>query len=205
MKKSIFGKIGAAAVVLTLVTSSLVGGTFAKYTTSVTGSAKATVAKWNVTFEHGEGDSATPFVKDTEVALINENASVVTTNNTIAPGSNGVITLAVNGNDSEIGYTYEIKADMKDFNVPIKFYEYANSTKGKEIMPDVTTKEAILANGSVTQDKLTEEVNVQVYWEWKDTAEGNETDTDLGDGTTLVKGAIPLTITAEQLYTTSTP
>ena len=45
MKKSIFGKIGAAAVVLTLVTSSLVGGTFAKYTSSASASGKVTAAK----------------------------------------------------------------------------------------------------------------------------------------------------------------
>ncbi|MBS6955305.1 MAG: hypothetical protein KH230_18975 [Enterocloster asparagiformis] len=51
MKKSIFAKIGAAAVVLTLVTSSLVGGTFAKYVTNAKGTATATVAEWGVTFK----------------------------------------------------------------------------------------------------------------------------------------------------------
>ena len=51
MKKSIFGKIGAAAVVLTLVTSSLVGGTFARYATEKSATATAAVAQWNVSFK----------------------------------------------------------------------------------------------------------------------------------------------------------
>ena len=57
MKKSIFGKIGAAAVVLTLVTSSLVGGTFAKYVTNASAKANVTVASWGVTFNKDENAS----------------------------------------------------------------------------------------------------------------------------------------------------
>lgn len=49
MKKGLVSKLGGAALVLTLVTASLVGGTFAKYTKTISGTATATVAKFNLT------------------------------------------------------------------------------------------------------------------------------------------------------------
>lgn len=47
-KRSIAAKLGVAALALTLVTTSLSSGTFAKYTTTVQGQASVTIAKWNV-------------------------------------------------------------------------------------------------------------------------------------------------------------
>lgn len=48
MKKGLVSKLGATAVVLTLVTASLVGGTFARYTKEVIGTASVKVAKFNL-------------------------------------------------------------------------------------------------------------------------------------------------------------
>ncbi|WP_276949917.1 hypothetical protein [Enterocloster lavalensis] len=198
MKKSIFGKIGAAAVVLTLVTSSLVGGTFAKYATSVTGSASATVAKWNVTFKNGEG----AFTKDSKIALTNKNEKLSVAADTIAPGSYGVMTLKVEGNDSQVGYSYKITADMADVNVPVKFYEYTNSTKGKECAKSGDSY--TLADGSVKVTDATKDATVEIYWEWTDDGTQDVAHTELGSDPTTVKGEIPLTITAEQFVDTTT-
>ena len=46
MKKNHAARLGALALALTLVSTCLMGGTLAKYTTTVTGTATATVAKW---------------------------------------------------------------------------------------------------------------------------------------------------------------
>ena len=46
MKKTKFMRAALLLLVLTLITSCFVGGTFAKYTTSANGSDSARVAKW---------------------------------------------------------------------------------------------------------------------------------------------------------------
>ena len=49
MKKRFnFGRLGALALALTLITTCLTGGTLAKYTSSTVGTGTATVAKWAV-------------------------------------------------------------------------------------------------------------------------------------------------------------
>ncbi len=100
MKKSIFGKIGAAAVVLTLVTSSLVGGTFAKYMTNASGTAAGTVANWGVTFKNGENE------------FTGENAKITLTGkggkDTLLPGDKGSFTIKLDGSSADVGFTYTI-------------------------------------------------------------------------------------------------
>lgn len=85
MKKSIFGKIGAAAVVLTLVTSSLVGGTFAKYTSSATGQATATAAQWKVEFAKNDNSA---FTNTADIVLEGKGAD-----NKVIPGDKGSLRL----------------------------------------------------------------------------------------------------------------
>ena len=100
MKKSIFGKIGAAAVVLTLVTSSLVGGTFAKYATYMDATAKATVAKWGVAFKDGED-----VISDsTEIKLLGSGQD-----GKILPGDDKSFTIKIAGSGSDVGFDYTIK------------------------------------------------------------------------------------------------
>lgn len=103
MKKSIFSKVGAAAMVLTLVTASLVGGTFAKYTSTASSTATATAAAWNITFKGN--DSA--FSNETSITLSNNDAG--RKENKIVPGDSGTLKFEVLGNDSEVGFDYTIK------------------------------------------------------------------------------------------------
>ena len=46
-EKSYVARLGALALVLTLMTTCLTGGTLAKFVTEVEGTATATVAAWN--------------------------------------------------------------------------------------------------------------------------------------------------------------
>lgn len=103
MKKSIFSKVGAAAMVLTLVTASLVGGTFAKYTSTVSGTATATAAKWNITFEGNDKE----FSKSSNIVLSKNDAG--RKDDVIVPGDTGTVKFEVLGNDSEVGFDYTIK------------------------------------------------------------------------------------------------
>ena len=69
MKKNHAARLGALALSLTLVSTCLMGGTLAKYTTTVTGTATATVAKW-VFNAYDATDNTKQFnVKLTDTAL----------------------------------------------------------------------------------------------------------------------------------------
>lgn len=105
MKKGIFAKLGAVACVLTLVTTSLVGGTFAKYTSKIETNTTAVAAKWGVVFNDSTGNSIT---NNTAVELVNTNDNAPSKDGTIAPGSTGEIAIDVVGTDSEVPFDYEI-------------------------------------------------------------------------------------------------
>ena len=53
MKKNRILKLGLLALTLTLVTASLVSGTFAKYITTASGTGAVSVAKWHATVSDG--------------------------------------------------------------------------------------------------------------------------------------------------------
>lgn len=133
MKKSIFTKVGAAAVVLTLVTASLVGGTFAKYTSSASGSAKATIAKWDVAFT----GNSTEFTKDLEIALEGTGAD-----KTVAPGDTGELVLAVNAKNTQVDvdYTITLPTTSTEGTSYLKFYLKKDDGTREEIKAPVTGK-----------------------------------------------------------------
>ena len=196
MTKSIFAKIGAAAVVLTLVTSSLVGGTFAKYTSSTTGTGTAQVAKWAIAFKEGSdtitGDTFTFNLKNT-------NGEVVTTDDKLAPGSEGEVKFVINGAGSEIGYSYSAEADVSGLNgVPIKFYSDAARTTALT----VTDNKITFASTDVALADVGNDQTIDIFWAW-DSASSDSDDTTKGEAGTT--GTIKLAVTAEQLVTTTTP
>lgn len=196
MRKSIFAKIGAAAVVLTLVTSSLVGGTFAKYTSSAAGTGTAQVAKWAIAFKEGDTTVGDTFSFD----LKNTNSEVVTTDDKLAPGSEGEIKFVINGTGSEVGYTYSAEADVSELNgVPIKFYSDAERKTSLTVTAD---KKIAFASKDVALGDVGTDQTIEIYWAWdKDSTDSDDTKQGV-DGTT---GTITLNVTAEQLVTATTP
>lgn len=193
MKKNIIAKIGTAAVVLTMVTASLVGGTFAKYTSTVEGSAKATVAAWKVAFNDGKGQS----IKDTAIVLTNQNTNAGTETDTIAPGSYGTIELTIDGSATEVAFQYDIVLDKVGLgDIPIKFYDKAiNETDKTEYTADagkttiqIPTSTPVTAKSSATET---------IYWEW--VSQGDVEDTKLGNSETKVEGTIKIKMTATQI------
>ncbi len=192
MKKSIFSKVGAAAVVLTLVTASLVGGTFAKYTSTVTATGKATVAKWAVAMK--ANDQAIEGNKF-EFSLVNKNPNAVTATDKIGPESYGEINMTVDGTGSEVGFKYEIIFDVTNLGgVPIKFYSDATMETELTYTANKATMEGTVAQGAITPQNKT------VYWKWV----SQDDTTDTGLGTTPITGTIGVTMTASQLIETAT-
>lgn len=185
MKKSIFSKLGAGALVLTLVTASLVGGTFAKYTSTVTGSATATVAKWAVDLKSG-GTS----VEGATLKLENANVAITTTDNKLAPGTHGTLALTLDGTGTEVDYTYTVTLDKTSLGgIPIDFYEGTDNTGTPITFAGNTAELKKDAVGTKTTE------NINIYWEW-DTASSDTDDTALGEAGT--SGALALEMVATQ-------
>lgn len=192
MKKSIFTKIGAAAVALTLVTSSLVGGTFAKYTSTVSASGTASVARWAVAFKEGASNALN--TGSAKVVLKNENTKAATNDGEIAPDSFGTIALMIDGTGSEVGYTYTVTANNGGLGtVPVAFYSDAERTQ----KINFTSNEAEVESGTVALDDVGTAKTVNIYWAWE--SADDATDTSLGE--TPIDGTVTLNITAEQLIT----
>lgn len=194
MKKSIFSKVGAAAVVLTLVTASLVGGTFAEYTTTATGTGTATVAKWAIAMKQNDTEiSNNTFTFD----LANTNTNAATSSGKIGPESQGAIKMTIDGTGSEVGYAYDITFDTSGLGtVPVKFYSDAAMTKELTYNANKATMTGEVAQGDVGTAK-----DVSVYWKWVSTSDTADT----GLGVTPVSGTVAVTMTANQLVKESTP
>lgn len=124
MKKTKLMRAALLLLVLTLITSCFVGGTFAKYTTSATGSDTARVAKWgfkgastidldnlfqSVYYKHEAG---------TDKETVSSNTNV------IAPGTAGVadFDFTYNATDAapEVAYTFTVSTEGSDCDKSIK-------------------------------------------------------------------------------------
>lgn len=115
MKKTKFMRAALLLLVLTLITSCFVGGTFAKYTTSTTGSDSARVAYWGF----DQGASTTIDLFDTTYTSDNgdtvKSSSADNNVNVIAPGTSKTSTFAFGytNNTAESITAPEVKYNFK--------------------------------------------------------------------------------------------
>lgn len=160
-------------LLITIVVIVLVSGTYAKYTSDASGSATATVAKWQI---KANGTDIT--VDDATIAFnlfetINDtgNTAVETDviNNKIAPGTAGKFDLKID-NLSEVTAEYSIDFVLTNTsNIPIEFSTDGTTWK--------TTLDTINSTSNLTAGTGTDTVTVQ--WRW--VFNGNDgTDTTLG-------------------------
>lgn len=138
-KSRILMSLGTSVLALSLITSSLVGGTFAKYTSTVAGSDTARVAKFNFEVKSGNtvltkaGETIDLFatVNDTGV-FADADSKNVNTEKLVAPGVEGTFGLVVT-NQSEVAVKAnltitETAADGKAANTVPIIYAYSDPT-----------------------------------------------------------------------------
>lgn len=153
MKKNRMMRLASVLLICVLLTTSVVGGTFAKYVTTQTGTDTARVARWGVSF------SATTFLfaqsyKDSAVTDDSATVKLSTTDkaNLVAPGTEGTGFSIMNSaiSEPEVSYNVTIKLDSTDAKVPtlkytpdsgsenvyepVKFSVYNGNTKIKDNM-----------------------------------------------------------------------
>lgn len=99
MEKNRMMRLASALLILTLLTTCMISGTFAKYTTQATGEDTARVAKWGVTVTANGSTFATEYNIDDETVSGTITNSVVaatpvggTQDKLVAPGTEGEMT-----------------------------------------------------------------------------------------------------------------
>lgn len=212
MKKNKMMRVASVLLIAVLMSTCAISGTFAKYTTSVSSSDSARVAKWgfepvamDITglFDKVYDEGATDYTVESEVDVI-------------APGTQGFAQFAfaydeANGiNAPEVDYTFKVditgtecddsiknnpniqwKLDSGDYGTWAQFIAALEALDGDE---DYEAGE--LPAGFGTADNTH-----TIYWRWIFTTgvASDEMDTDMGNADDLADVKIVIKITATQI------
>ena len=209
MKKNVMMRVASVMLVLVLMTSSVISGTFAKYVTTNNGSDKARVATWGVDVTVAGTTFADAYI-DEKVAYSEASTvlSAIEGDDVVAPGTEGkMAAFDIKGKpevDVKVTYAAELNLanwEIKDTAVycPIIITvvrtENATGTTNTEVFKmggaiDTTAKleeavEAYINNAAVTYTAGTDlsAVNddIVISWEWPYESGNDPADTALGD------------------------
>lgn len=210
MKKNRTLRVSALLLALTLITTCFVGGTFAKYTSSVTTSDTAKVAKWQIKVNGTDVTVTDPQVtfdlfQDTVLDSDDTNAEtdVKQGNTLIAPGTAGHFDIKVE-NLSEvnakftIAFTEEVTGNGGT-DLPL---EYQIVAKGASVADGAWKGDIAQLNTAVDSIAMESGTNeYTVHWRWNFADGTNDVnDTKLGvaaQGEVSVK--VTATITVDQV------
>ena len=201
MRKNRLFILGIFTVMVALVSLSLVSGTWAKYTSSVSGSDSARVAKWAFTYDAPVSGQSTGDIKfDLFNTIKDSNGTDAETDvaaNLIAPGTSGSFVLTFT-NASEVTAEYAIAFDVDKKGVPLEFKvgDGAWETDLADVDASDATKLAYTGAGR--------SASITIYWRWAFEQTGNVTagdgvDTGLGSATTLVSPTVSAEVTFTQV------
>lgn len=198
MKKTKLMRAALLLLVLTLVTSCFVGGTFAKYTARAEGSDTARVAKWGVEITANGATFANKYATDTGNVVGTIANSVVSANadKVIAPGTKGnMVGMTITGTpEVAVSVNYAANFKVEGWTVDDKFYCPLQIKVGSTMIDGVKFNNAVAFENAVNTEISTYNKNYaagtdlstasvttpSVSWEWpfseddiKDTALGN--------------------------------
>lgn len=195
MKKRNLTTLTIVAVLLVLLTLIAVSGTYAKYTTTITGSSTAVIAKWNFKASEttvGELSSTQTFtidLADTATVgkvTVGEGDDAV---NKIQPGSKGEIEITIDNTGSDVAATLNIEAKTIE---GAKLSETQFDFSEPVIKVDGATATSVPAGKTGT---------AVVTWEWLYNAD-DAADNSVGKGTEATNGTpiqlIDLVVTGYQ-------
>ncbi len=142
-------------LIVTIVSLILATYAWAKYTTTVTGSSTAQVAKWDVKFT----PASTVFTKNF-THVVNER---------LAPGTSGKIAMTVVSTDTEVDYHYTLNMS-KITNKPTNLHFYTDEacTAANEIAVTGTTATAYNdVPVTLSGNKAATNKEINIYWKWE--------------------------------------
>ena len=171
-EKSYVARLGALALVLTLMTTCLTGGTLAKFVTEVEGGAEATVAAWEFKAT-GNNGAALSSIDMGRTAYKGETIG----DNVIAPGTQGSFDIVLDGTGSDVGIDYIVTIDKSsDPDTPDLPDDLAFQVDGTDFSlgSEIEGKTEHAAGDDAMKRTIT------VSWKWDygsaDTAEADKND-----------------------------
>ena len=192
-RSSMMVRLVAALAVTMMFTMCFVGGTFAKYTSSATGTDSATVAKWDIKVGGTNIATNDTFTFDLFKTIKDSNGTAEETDMSlvdgtiIAPGTRGSFDIVIK-NDSQVNATYAIDYTVTNTNnIPVKF-----SVDGTNWFDDINYLDvrSVAINMGAT-------ATVTVQWMWEfERIDGDTQDTTLGSAasaTLTVSAAVTAT------------
>ena len=190
MKKNRMMRLASILLVCVLLSTSVISGTFAKYTSTATASDTATVAKWDIDL-NGKRITET-FTFDlfaTIVDTVDGNTDAhVATGKIIAPGTKGSFDIKLQ-NKSQVAAAYTIDYTVtNEAGIPIEFS--VDGTNWGDLN-DVTTPVTLAMDA-------TDPTTVTVQWRWvfeNGTGEALKTN-DAADTTLGLAGSATITVEA---------
>jgi hypothetical protein len=156
MKKNKMMRLASGMLVLTLLTTCIISGTFAKYTTSDSGSDTARVAKWGVTalvsgslFGENYFPNSTENTGNEISATAQHSVDASGTGNIVAPGTKNTtgLTLAVTGTP-EVANTVAVSKTGDLSDIYLKANTYATLVKTTKVTADNYKEYYYLDNGT---------------------------------------------------------
>lgn len=179
MRKNKTSKIVAFALLLAIIALILVSSTYAKYTTTISGTDTAVVAKWNVS----SGYDTTTFglfdtINDTKGGKTEDDVKT----GLIAPGTQGSFKVVLK-NDSEVTSDYEVTLVQSNKNIPIQ-YNFGGDTwyTAAQLETDVVKN---LLKGTLAfkeSSKVTEATptskEITISWKWDYYVDADHDDAD---------------------------
>ena len=218
MKKTKFMRAALLLLVLTLITSCFVGGTFAKYTTSSSGSDKARVAKWGVTVAPEGATFKNMYDSDTSATVVGESSAKV-----VAPGTKGdMVKMTLRGKPEvkvKVTYNGEVSlngwtiGDNNEFYCPLIIKINGTAVDTSKATDAALFVKAIndAIDGYSKEYKAGDELDkknddsLAIAWEWpfantdSSTKQTDEKDTALGNLTTAPTITVKVTTTVTQV------
>lgn len=208
MKKNNTMRIAAGLAVAALLSTCLVSGTYAKYTTGTTSKDAARVAKWGVVVEAGGGAFSNKYTKNDETFTKGDGNTVVAQGsyNVVAPGTKGEFMAAkVSGtpevavrvaNSAEVslkGWTIDTETvdadhvtDSSAFYCPLTFKVNGKEVDTSSCKSAADAEDAIEKAVAATSDdyvagtNLSADKSAKIEWAWA--FDGNDSfDTKLGN------------------------
>lgn len=203
MKKNRILKIGLLALALTLVTASLVSGTFAKYITTASGTGTVTVAKWEAKIN--DADTLYQSAATFNPFAYRDSADDVAANR-VAPGTEGGFTFKYVTFGSEVNrkITVSLKAttaadETKLGTIDNLFFYDKDNVAFKPTVDDTVVFEKSLAFNALKADA---NGTYTVPWDWVFGDVTNDA-VDTPDGIAAVNASLTLSVTIEQVDTTT--
>ena len=208
MKRNTILRVSAILLVLTLLSTCVISGTFAKYTTSADANDDARIAKWGVVVTA----DADAFSEDYDGTVI----SLTSDEKVLAPGTDGNLCgLTIEGNPEvvvdviatadlslsnwTVGGSYYCPLVITVDGTDYKGVDYADATEFEEAVEDAIVN-AIAKTNVATNVDLAD--SVAVTWAWAYDGNDDVKDTALGDAAALGNAAtisIAVSVTVTQV------